>query len=369
MMHHPLYQMILIRFKDFLREPGVVFWSVIFPIAMAWVLGVAFSEKAETMQTIALVRDVSENHVQLNDFLAGSKPLYDSLSGKITGYRKELGDKKTGRLVYRIIQVNRDSAILMVKRGQTSIMIMETADSLHYHFDPGTAEARLNYLILSAAIEKEQYVFKNAEIKPLITVGTRYIDYLVPGLIAIGIMNSILWGISYTFIDMRSRKLLRRMIATPMKKSYFLLSHFVSRMCLTIIEAMILLVFSRFYFNLAIQGSLVAFIMMFLAGNLCFMGFAVLISSRTANSNVGNGLINFISMPMTIVSGIFFSYHNFPEAVIPVIKKLPLTILTDNIRSIFIEGTGVKEIMPEFLVLSVSGLLLSFIGLKIFKWY
>lgn len=368
-MNHPLYQLILIRFKDFLREPGVVFWSVIFPIAMAWVLGVAFSNKAETVQTIALVRNGSPGNPQLNDFLAGSQPLYDSLTGNITGYRKELGDQKTGRQVYRLITVNRDSAILMVKRGQTSLMITEKADSLHYYFDPATAEARLNYLILSPAIEKEQYVFKGAEIKPLTTVGTRYIDYLVPGLIAIGIMNSILWGISYTFIDMRSRKLLRRMVATPMKKSYFLVSHFVSRLCLTIIEALILLVFSRFYFNLAIQGSLVAFIMMFLAGNICFMGIAVLISSRTANSNIGNGLINFVSMPMTILSGIFFSYHNFPDVVIPFIQKLPLTILTDNIRGIFIEGIGIKEIIPEFMVLSGFGLLLSFIGLRIFKWY
>jgi len=108
---------------------------------------------------------------------------------------------------------------------------------------------------------------------------------------------------------------------------------------------------------------------MFLAGNIFFMGIAVLISSRTSNSNIGNGLINFVSMPMTILSGIFFSYHNFPEAVIPVIQKLPLTILTDSIRSIFIEGAGIKEILPEFLVLSGFGLLLSFIGLRIFKWY
>jgi ABC-2 type transport system permease protein len=182
-------------------------------------------------------------------------------------------------------------------------------------------------------------------------------------------MNSILWGISYTLIDMRSRKLLRRMIATPMKKSHFLFSHFASRLSLTIIEASILITFSWFYFRLSVQGSVAALIMMFLAGNICFTGIAVLISCRTSNSNIGNGLINFVSMPMMILSGIFFSYHNFPDFVVPFIQKLPLTVLADSIRGIFIEGSGVKDILPEFIALSAIGLLLSYIGLRVFKWY
>ncbi len=352
-----------------MREPGTVFWSLIFPIAMAWVLGVAFSKKGELIQTIALVKNHSVVNKQLNDFLAGSEPLIDSANGDTIGYRKEIANEKLGKSVYRFVPASWDSAILMVKRGETAVMIKDTKDSLYYYFDPKSPEAKLSYIMLSSAINHQNYIYETASIKPLDTVGTRYIDYLVPGLIAIGIMNSILWGISYTLIDMRSRKLLRRMIATPMKKSHFLISHFISRLSLTIIEALILLTFSWFYFRLSIQGSIVAFIMMFLAGNICFTGIAVLISSRTANSNIGNGLINFVTMPMTIVSGIFFSYHNFPDFVIPIIQKLPLTILTDNIRGIFIEGIGVKEILPEFFILSGIGLLLSYIGLRIFKWY
>ena len=368
-MNAPLIQLISIRFKEFTREPGVVFWSIIFPIAMAWVLGVAFSKKGELVQTVAIVRNHSLPNEKLQDFLSDSEPLTDNFTGDTTGYLKDIINEKLGKSIYRFITASWDSAILMVKRGQTAVMIKESEDSLYYYFDPRNPEAKLSYIMLSSAINHEEFIYETASIKPLVTVGTRYIDYLVPGLIAIGIMNSILWGISYTLIEMRSRKLLRRMIATPMKKSHFLISHFASRLSLSIIEALILITFSWFYFKLSVQGSIVALIMMFLAGNICFTGIAVVISSRTSSSKIGNGLINFISMPMMILSGIFFSYHNFPDFVVPYIQKLPLTVLADSIRSIFIEGSGVKDIYPQFIVLSVIGLLLSYIGLRIFKWY
>ena len=304
-MNNPLLQLILVRFREFVREQGVVFWSVIFPIAMAWVLGVAFSKKGELVQTVAIVRNHSLPNEKLQDFLSDSEPLTDNFTGDTTGYLKDIINEKLGKSIYRFITASWDSAILMVKRGQTAVIIKESKDSLFYYFDPKSPEAKLSYIMLSSAINHEEFIYETTSIKPLIMVGTRYIDYLVPGLIAIGIMNSILWGISYTLIEMRSRKLLRRMIATPMKKSHFLISHFTSRLSLTIIEALILITFSWFYFRLSIQGSVFALIMMFLAGNICFTGIAVLISSRTSTSSIGNGLINFVSMPMMILSGIF----------------------------------------------------------------
>ncbi len=368
-MKSPVLQLISIRYKEFIREPGIVFWSLIFPVAMAWVLGVAFSRKAELSQTVALVRDNHHQNKLLKDFLAGSEPVTGTSDKDTIAYQKEIVNDKLGKTTCRFIPATWDSALLMVKRGQTSILIRESEDSLHYYFDPKSPEAKLGYILLSSAIRNEDFIYETGSIKPLTRIGTRYIDYLVPGLIALGIMNSLLWGISYTLIEMRSKKLLRRMIATPMKKSHFLFSHFTARLSLATVEAGILYAFSWGYFKITVQGSLVALGMMFLAGNIFFTGISVLISSRTANSRIGTGLINVVSMPMMILSGIFFSYHNFPDFVIPVIQKLPLTILADSLRSIFIEGAMVTDILPDFLILSVTGLILAYIGLRIFKWH
>jgi ABC-type polysaccharide/polyol phosphate export permease len=159
------------------------------------------------------------------------------------------------------------------------------------------------------------------------------------------------------------------MIATPMKKSAFLISHFVARVSLAIFEACILYLFARIYFKIEIQGSIVALIMIFFAGNLCFTGIGVLLASRTSSSRIGAGLINFISLPMTVLSGVFFSYHNFPDFVIPFIQKLPLTMLADSFRSIFTEGAGIADNLASFIILSGLGIFCFIIGMRIYKWY
>jgi ABC-2 type transport system permease protein len=364
-----LWQLTSVNYKEFLREPEIVFWSLIFPIMMAWVLGAAFSKKEELVQTIAIVNNHSISNPKLVSFLKDAEETRGNYSNEITEYRKTFINDKLGKSSYRLIPVNWDSAVLMLKRGETSIIIQDSQDSLLYHFDPRNPEAKLSYIMLSSAVNNEPVVYENASIKPLEQKGTRYIDFLIPGLLALGIMNSFLWGIGYGLIEMRSKKLLRRMVATPMKKSYYIISHFFGRISLVIIEAAVLLLFAWIYFRIQIQGSILALIMIFLAGNICFSGIAVLLASRTSSSRVGNGLINMISMPMMVLSGIFFSYHNFPEFVVPVIQKLPLTMLADSIRGIFTEGTGIRDNLPAFFILSGFGLISFFIGLRIYKWY
>jgi ABC-type multidrug transport system permease subunit len=369
MMRNPLIQLILINYREFVREPGIVFWSVIFPVLMSWVLGVAFSSRGELAQTIAVLESSPRHNLQLRAFLETADTVIAGESGKDHEYRKSIPNDKLGNTSYRFMLTSWEEAVLMLKRGQTAIIIEGKPDSLLFHFDPKNPEARLNYLTLTTIIKDEAVIRKTESIKVLEKTGTRYIDFLIPGLLAMGIMNSFLWGISYGLIEMRAKKLLRRMIATPMKKSAFLISHFVARVSLAIFEACILYLFARIYFKIEIQGSIVALIMIFFAGNLCFTGIGVLLASRTSSSRIGAGLINFISLPMTVLSGVFFSYHNFPDFVIPFIQKLPLTMLADSFRSIFTEGAGIADNLASFIILSGLGMFCFIIGMRIYKWY
>jgi len=212
-------------------------------------------------------------------------------------------------------------------------------------------------------------VESSAEIVPMTQKGTRYIDFLIPGLIAMGLMMSTMWGISYSLIEKRSKKLLRRLIATPMKRSSFLISQFLARIILTTLEAVLLYLFAHFYFDITIEGSILALALIFLAGVLAFTGISILISARTSKTEIGNGLINAVVMPMMVLSGVFFSYHNFPQATIPFIQALPLTMLADGIRSIFIEGVGLSQLVVEIVALTGVGIVTFLIGLRIYKWY
>jgi ABC-type multidrug transport system permease subunit len=178
-----------------------------------------------------------------------------------------------------------------------------------------------------------------------------------------------MWGVSYGMIDKRSKKLLRRMVATPMKKSHFLVALMAVRIFMNIIEVFLLFIVACLVFDITIQGSAAALVCVFFAGNIAFCGIAVFTSSRTANTEVGNGLVNAVVMPMTVLSGIFFSYHNFPDWSIAFIRKLPLTMFIDAVRSIFNEGAGFAETGLAVISLTAVGIIFFSLGLRIFRWH
>jgi ABC-2 type transport system permease protein len=369
MKRNPLIQLILIHYREFIREPGILFWSIIFPVLMAWVLGIAFSKQGELVQQVALVGDSVHLNADMSQFLKDAVYTESPEKDEPDYYEKTIQNEKLGKTSFKFLMTDWDGGLLLLKRGQVNLILRVYPDSVEYYFDPLNPQAKMVYIMLSSAINNEQLIYETGSINPLTQKGNRYIDFLIPGLLAMGVMNSLLWGISYALIDMRSKKLMRRMVATPMKRSEFLISIFVARLSITIIEALLLLSFAFAYFHISIQGSLPALILIFLAGNIAFSGIAILISCRTANSRIGTGLINVITLPMTVLSGVFFSYHNFPDKVIPFIQKLPLTMMADSVRSVFIEGAGIAQVGLNALVLTTLGLLCFAIGLRFYKWY
>jgi ABC-2 type transport system permease protein len=182
-------------------------------------------------------------------------------------------------------------------------------------------------------------------------------------------MNSCIWGIGWGLVESRMKKLLRRMVATPLKKPIFFTSHMIVRIVLGTLETFLLILFSYMYFGTHITGSIPAFITVFLSGIFAFAGIAILMASRTSKTEVANGLVNAVTLPMMILSGIFFNYHNFPDWAVPIIQALPLTLVADSIRSIFIEGAGFIEVLRPVIILCAIGLVTFTAGLRVFKWY
>jgi len=369
-MKKPLIQLIFTQIKEFVREPGALFWSFIFPIAMAWGLGMAFSDHKEIIRNVAIVRCSSTHDSLLKNFLNNqTKKIQLHSDDGILQHEKTITNKKLGNTSYRFLCTSWDSAVILLKRGNINVILTENEKGIQYHFDPANPEAQLIQMQLPSLINHQTINADTEFIKPLTVEGTRYIDFLVPGLMAMGVMMSCLWGVSYTLIEKRSKKLLRRMVATPLKKSHFLIAQLLTRILITLCESLVLIVFAYYYFHLQIQGSIPALIILFLVGNIAFIGIAILISSHTSNVQMGNGLINAVVTPMMLLSGIFFSYHNFPSWAVTVIKILPLTIFADSVRSIFIEGAGLMQVSTSIIILTVTGVITFGVGLKIYKWF
>ena len=366
-----LRQLILSQAREIIREPGVLFWGIIFPILMSLGLGLAFTKKGDVIRKVAVITDYDprSNHV-ISSFLEKCEE-NNSAEKDSWQFRYKITDDKLGNSVFLFYEMKWEDAIKLLKRGTMNVLIAATADTVEYHFDPMNSDAELTYLKLSSVIsygEVHESV-PGSEIRPLTTTGTRYIDFLVPGLITMGVMMSCMWGISYGIIEKRSKKLLRRLVATPMRKSHFLIAMITVRILMNIIESLTLLIFAIIVFKMRIQGDIVSLILVYMAGNVAFAGIAVFVSSHTSSTEVGNGLINAIVMPMMVLSGIFFSYQNFPDWSHGFIQALPLTMMTDNFRSIINEGSGIFNVFIPIVILITIGMVFFSAGLKIFKWH
>jgi ABC-2 type transport system permease protein len=363
-----LWQLIIIHFKELIREPGVLFWGIGFPILMAWGLGIAFTGEKETRKDIAVIHYHSPG--KLANFLEehATRQIREDSSQV---FSLTINDKVFGRNIFHFIPVNTEEAMTGIKRGNFQLILDNQGDSTVFQLDPANPEARLLQLQLSGLMGDKHTndSFTSMNMVPLALKGTRYIDFLIPGLIAMGIMMACMWGMSWTIIERRKGNLLRRMMVTPMHRYNLLIGLMTARVTMNFAEAALLILFAWFYFDMQLQGSVIALLMVFVAGNIAFTGLAILTSSRTSNTEVGNGIINFVTMPMMVLSGIFFSYQNFPEWSIPFIQKLPLTILADSIRSIFNEGAGIRTVLDDTIILSVFGIITFVAGLRIFKWY
>jgi ABC-2 type transport system permease protein len=361
-MSKAFWQLVYVEFLSFFREPGALFWSFLFPIVLAWGLGIAFSSRFESNKNVGLIL----NHPSYADSLRAIGHDHAAPDSMII---LSIGNKSSGIIHFRFRQTTWKEASLLLKRGTISLIVEEKDYKPVFHFDPQNSDGKLTYLQIEPLLNKREDVYDRKEISIIRQKGIRYIDFLIPGMLAMNLMMSIMWGVSYNIIERRSKKLLRRMVATPMRKADFLYAQFFARFLLCILEAFIIFTFAYYYFSITIEGSLIALFLLFIAGFITFSGFSVLISSRTSNTYVGNGMINFFVMPMMLLSGIYFSYHNFPDVVIPYIQMLPLTILADHFRAVFFLCAGVFKYHNAIGDLILMGIITFSIGLRIFKWY
>lgn len=344
-MNSPLFQLMGMQIKEFFREPEILFWSFLFPIAIAGVLGIAFVNQGEPETTVAVVQEQHDSHL-------------DAMIASM---------QDTSQL--HIVSMTRAEAELAMKRGSLSLYVLQdSTGTWKAFFDPQNTEARLTFLMLKNSM-LERKTTPMIQASYITTPGNRYIDFLIPGLIALGIMNSCMWGIGWALIEFRIKKLMRRMVATPMKRSTFLFSYILTRTILALLEATIVFLFAYLVFDIRITGSLIAALLTFAAGIAAFAGIAVLISSRAQHTQVGNGLLNAVVLPMTILSGVFFSYQNFPEWAVSIIQFLPLSMLADALRAVFLEDATVGDVAWRIVLLTGMGFVFFIAGLRIYKWY
>jgi ABC-2 type transport system permease protein len=340
MSDHPLVQLTLVRFREFLREPEALFWVFGFPLLLAAGLGLAFrNTPAET------------------------------LSVGVVGEDRAAFEHATALYVDSFPTV--EDGLRALREGKIALLVERPADgSVLYHYDDTNPEGR------DARMRADTAVQQGAGRKDPVAAhdqlmrepGSRYIDFLVPGLLGMNLMGGSIWSMGFAIVDARRRKLMKRLIATPMPRHYFLLSFLLSRLAMLVIEVGAFLTFAALVFGVPIRGSLVLVAGVCVFGTLAFGALGLLLSSRARTIEAASGLMNLTMLPMWILSGVFFSSQRFPDVVQPIIAALPLTALNDALRATMLQGATLVQIAPEIGVLAAWLLVCFPVALKLFRW-
>ena len=337
---HPLTQLTLVRLREFAREPEAVFWALFFPVLITVGLGVAFRSAPGEVLTVAAT----------DPGIARALRADPSLD---------------------VIELNAEEAAGRLATGAVALVVERTADAgVAFRYDDTNPQSRTARLLADRAVQVAGGRVDPVAASDLIVreVGSRYVDFFVPGLVGLGIMTNTLWGLAFSIVDSRRRKLTKRLMATPMSRVHYLLSFLLWRLCMLVVEVAVPIGFGVWAFGVPVRGSLLTLAVIALVASLSFSALALLIASRARTVEAASGLVNMAQVPMWVLSGVFFSAQRFPDAVQPLVRALPLTALNDALRAHMLRGAGLVDVLPQLGVLAVWLVVCFTLALKLFRW-
>jgi ABC-type multidrug transport system permease subunit len=334
-----LYQLTVTRFRLFLREPEALFWVFAFPILLAVGLGIAFRNRP------ADVLPVAATTPQLTQALAADKGL------KATTMDEAAGTKA-------------------LATGVIELLAIQTTQGVEYKYDDTNPDARNARLLVDRAVQtaagRRDAVAATNEL--IHETGARYIDFVIPGLLGMNLMGSAIWGLVFSVVESRQKRLLKRMVASPMPRWQYLASFLLSRLLMLVIEVVVFLGFARIAFGVPFRGSLAELGVLCLLTSLAFSALGLLISSRAKTIEAASGLMNLAMLPMWILSGVFFSATRFPAIIQPFVRALPLTAAIDALRGNMLQGMSLVQMTSPVAILLAWLVVPFFVALRIFRW-
>ena len=341
----PLVQLTLVRAREFFREPEAVFWTFLFPVLMTGGLGLAFRSKPEELARVAVL---------------ASAPGAEAVASRLRGNR-----------LLEVSLLPDSAAARALRAGKVALVIVPRSPAaVEYRFDNTRPEGVAARRVADDALQRSAGRTDPVSVQetPIREPGSRYIDFVVPGLLGMALLGNGVWGTGFPIVDARRKRLLKRLIATPMPKRWYLASFVLSRIGVLVLEAGALLLFARIVFGIPFRGSLAALGLICLISALAFGALGLLIASRARTLEAASGLMNLAMVPMWVMSGIFFSASRFPPAIQPFVQALPLTAVNDALRANMLEGASLGQVAPELGIVAAWLVICFAAALALFRW-
>ncbi len=342
---HALGLLILSRIREFLREPHAIFWVYGFPIILAVGLGLAFSNSETKPPPVDVASD------------SGSPQRAKEIA-------RQLEDEN-----FDVQLLPVETCAARMSRGKSALYVVVHADQVEYFYDKARAEGVQARYWIEAVVSRPYTQGRLGSKETLVErPGTRYIDFLLPGLIGMNLMGGGLFGVGFVLVDMRVRKLFKRLMATPMRHSDFLLALILSRLLFLFPEMGSLLLLGGWWFGVPIYGSVVLVLFTVFLGASAFAGIGLLLGCRTEKMETISGLSNLVMLPQYLLSGIFFSPERFPDFMQPIIQALPLTQLNETLREVMLQGSTLQEVAWRLCILAAWAIATFALALRWLKW-
>ncbi len=337
-----LAQLTFVRFREFIREPEAVFWTFLFPILLAAGLGLAFRSRPAEVVRVAV--------------LSGAESAATALGA----------DERVN-----VVAMDDSAAATALRTGKVALVVAPgDAGGVVYRYDDARPDARAARSVVDDVIQRSAGRSDPVRVEETVVrePGARYIDFVIPGLLGMNLMGSGVWGIGFGIVDARKKKLLKRLVATPMSRAQFLLSFMFMRLLLLAIEVGTIVGFGHWVFGVPVRGSLVTLAGVCVLSALSFGALGLLIASRVRTMEGASGLMNLVMLPMWVFSGVFFSSSNFPDSMQPFVQALPLTAVIDSLRAILLEGAGWAALGGEMAIITVWLFASFLLALRLFRW-
>lgn len=381
---HPLIELTRTRMREFLREPEAVFWVFVFPMLLAFALGIAFRNTAPEKIRVGVESDEARTSVATTNAPALSNTADTAnasapTNASVMPNASNASDFSSASSIMAALSRSADieaqllsssDAAQALRGGKVSLVVRPQGNDFTYRFDPTRPESRMARMTVDDALQraKGRTDTLSAHDEQVTETGSRYIDFLIPGLVGLNLLGSGMWGLGFAVVTARGRKLLKRFAATPMRRRHYLFSFMLSRLLFLSLEVIAILGFAWLAFGVKVHGSLLSVAVISIVGGLMFSALGMLVAARPTTIEGVSGLMNFAMLPMWLLSGTFFSSARFPQALQPFIKALPLTAFNDALRSVMSEGAPLSaNWLP--LVVMLAWCLISFVvALRIFRW-
>jgi ABC-type multidrug transport system permease subunit len=334
-----IYAIFRARNLEFVRDRGSMSWNIILPVALMFGLSFIFgADRAE--YTVGVLQSGTEIDSSAHPFLETRYIQFVAVNDEVSGFRR-------------------------VARHQLDLLL-QVEGQQRYWVNPDSPKgffAELALLQADAAagggITKEQ----------ISGDPVRYVDWVLPGILGMNMMFSCLFGVGYVVVRYRKNGFLKRLRATPLRAIEFVIAQVASRLVLVTVITSFVFAGTKYFLDTRMDGSYITLLIVLVIGAVSLISMGLMIAARVTSEELAGGLLNMVTWPMMMLSGVWFSLEAANDMVRNIAQIFPLTHILDSARAVMLDGAGLSAIAPQLIALLVMSAVFLFVGALIFRWH